>query len=231
VNVRRLERYLALAWESGALPVVVLTKTDLSNDVAGGIAAAQGTAPGVDVIALSSVTGEGVAALDRLLLPARTAVLLGPSGAGKSTLINRLLGTERLRTGEVREDGKGRHTTTQRELVRLSGGALLIDTPGMRELQLWDANAGLGAAFADVYALAAACRFRDCRHETEPGCAVRAAVDAGRLPAERLEHWRRLQRELAYLARRQDALAAATARSQTKSVMRLAREHIRRKYR
>jgi len=231
VNARRLERYLALAWESGALPVVVLTKTDLSTDVAGGIAAAQCAAPGVDVIALSSVTGEGVAALDRLLLPARTAVLLGPSGAGKSTLINRLLGAERLRTGDVRADGKGRHTTTHRELVRLGSAALLIDTPGMRELQLWDADAGLGAAFADIHALAAACRFRDCRHETEPQCAVRAAVDAGRLPAERLEHWRRLERELAYLARRQDALAAAADRARTKSIMRLAREHLRRKRR
>jgi ribosome biogenesis GTPase len=231
VNARRLERYLALAWESGALPVVVLTKTDLSDDVAGNMAAAQGVAPGVDVIALSSVTGDGVDALDRFLQPGRTAVLLGPSGAGKSTLINRLLGTDRLRTGDVRDDGRGRHTTTHRELVRLRGGALLIDTPGMRELQLWNADNGLGAAFADIHALAAECRFRDCRHETEPGCAVRAAVDAGRLPADRLEHWGKLQRELAHLARRQDQLAAAADRSRTKSLQRLAREHLRRKYR
>jgi ribosome biogenesis GTPase len=185
----------------------------------------------VDVIALSSVTGDGVDALDRFLQPGRTAVLLGPSGAGKSTLINRLLGTDRLRTGDVRDDGRGRHTTTHRELVRLRGGALLIDTPGMRELQLWNADNGLGAAFADIHALAAECRFRDCRHETEPGCAVRAAVDAGRLPADRLEHWGKLQRELAHLARRQDQLAAAADRSRTKSLQRLAREHLRRKYR
>jgi ribosome biogenesis GTPase len=249
VNARRLERYLALAWESGALPVVVLTKTDLSEDIAGNIAAAQGVAPGVDVIALSSVTGDGVDALERFLQPGRTAVLLGPSGAGKSTLINRLLGTDLLRTGDVRADGKGRHTTTHRELVRLRVGALLIDTPGMRELQLWDADTGLGAAFADLRALAAECRFRDCRHETEPGCAVLAAVDAGRLPAERLEHWRQLQRELAHLARRQDerlrardqtgrsrtvdriGLAAAQDRSRAKSLQRLLREHLKRKYR
>jgi ribosome biogenesis GTPase len=130
----------------------------------------------------------------------------------------------------VREDGKGRHTTTHRELVRLDGGALLIDTPGMRELQLWDADAGLGAAFADVYALAARCRFRDCRHDAEPDCAVRAAVESGALPAARLESWRRLERELAHLARRQDELAAAAVKSRNKSMERLLREHLRRKY-
>ena len=230
VNERRLERYLALAWESGALPVVVLTKTDLSDDVAGNVAAAQRVAPGVDVIAVSSLTGEGIDVLERLLVPGRTAVLLGPSGVGKSTLINRLLGTVRLRTADVREDGKGRHTTTHRELVLLRAGALLIDTPGMRELQLWDADAGLEATFSDIYKLAAGCHFRDCRHHTEPGCAVRDAVGAGRLPADRLEHWHKLQRELAYLERRQDKLAAAEDRARTKSLHRLGREHIRRKY-
>jgi ribosome biogenesis GTPase len=230
INPRRLERYLALAWESGALPVVILTKTDLSDDVAAQVNAVRTVAPGVNVVALSALIGDGLDQLERLLQPGRTAVLLGPSGAGKSTLINQLLGTDRFRTAVVREDGKGRHTTSHRELVRLRGGALLIDTPGMRELQLWDAGAGLGATFSDIYALAGACRFRDCRHETEPGCAVRAAVDAGQLPAERLEHWRKLERELAYLARRQDELTAAADRSRTKSLQRLLREHIRRKY-
>jgi ribosome biogenesis GTPase len=184
----------------------------------------------VDVIALSSVTGAGIDALDRLLHPGRTAVLLGPSGVGKSTLVNRLLGANLLHTGDLRADGKGRHTTTHRELVRLPGGALLIDTPGMRELQLWDADAGLGAAFADIAALADECRFGDCRHATEPGCAVRAAVEAGRLPAERLEHWRKLERELAQLARRQDQLAMAADRSRAKSLERWYRQHVRRKY-
>jgi ribosome biogenesis GTPase len=230
VNPRRLERYLAMAWESGAMPVVVLTKVDLAEDPAASIATVRIVAPGVDVIALSSMTGDGVDLLERLLQPGRTAVLLGPSGAGKSTLVNRLLGAERLRTSSVREDGKGRHTTTHRELVRLRGGALLIDTPGMRELQLWDADAGLGAAFADIYALAARCRFRDCQHDTEPGCAVTRAVDAGRLPADRLESLRQLQRELAYLARRQDKLAEAEERAKTKAIHRSARKWIRDKY-
>jgi ribosome biogenesis GTPase len=230
VNPRRLERYLALAWESGALPVVVLTKADLDADVAGSIAAARAIAPGVDVVALSSMTGDGVDALEPLLRPGRTAVLLGPSGAGKSTLVNRLLGADRLRTAVVRDDGKGRHTTTHRELVRLHGGALLIDTPGMRELQLWDADAGLGATFSDIYSLATQCRFGDCRHETEPGCAVLAAVGAGLLGTERLEHWRQLERELAYLARRQDKAAAAEERARNRAIHRSARKWIRDKY-
>jgi ribosome biogenesis GTPase len=230
LNLRRLERYLALAWESGAIPAVVLTKADLDDDVAGSVAAAQGIAPGVDVIALSSVTGDGFDALELLLQPGFTAALLGPSGAGKSTLINHLLGADQLRTGGVREDGKGRHTTTHRELVRLGSGALLIDTPGMRELQLWDADAGIGAAFSDIYELATQCRFRDCRHESEPGCAVLEGVLAGRLAADRLDNWRQLQRELAFLARRQDRLAAAEDRAKVRAIHRSARKWIRDKY-
>jgi ribosome biogenesis GTPase len=230
LNLRRLERYLALAWESGAVPAVVLTKTDLTANIGQSIATAQAVAPGVDVIAISSVTGDGVDALERLLQPGRTAVLLGASGAGKSTLVNRLIGVDRLRTGDVRHDGKGRHTTTHRELVRLQTGALLIDTPGMRELQLWDADAGLGATFADIYALANGCRFGDCRHESEPDCAVLAAVGDERLTVERLAHWRQLQRELAFLARRQDKAAEAEERARTKAIHRAARKWIRDKY-
>lgn len=228
-NARRLERYVALAWESGALPVVVLTKADLCDDVDGAVAAARAAAPGADVVALSSATGANVDALDALLRPGRTAVLLGPSGAGKSTLANRLLGADLLATRAVRADGKGRHTTTHRELFRLAAGALLVDTPGMRELALWDADAGLDGAFADVLALAADCRFRDCGHDGEPGCAVRAALDDGRLDAARVAHWRALRRELAHLERQQDAHARRAHDARQRALDRAGWEHIRQK--
>jgi ribosome biogenesis GTPase len=230
VNPRRIERYLALAWESGAVPVVVLTKADLADDVDAALRGVRAVAPGVDVAAVSSVTGAGVDALARWLKPGRTAVLLGSSGAGKSTLTNLLVGAEALRTGAVRDDGKGRHTTTHRQLVRLRNGALLIDTPGMRELQLWTADAGLESAFADVEALAAGCRFADCAHESEPGCAVRAAAVSGALDPERLESWRRLRRELAWLETKQDEAAAAAERARVRTIHRAQRSHHRHKY-
>lgn len=231
LNERRIERYLALAWESGAVPVVVLTKADLADEVDATLRAVRAVSPGVDVVATSAVRDEGLEALGRWLRPGRTAVLLGSSGVGKSTLAIRLVGGEVLRTGEVRGDGRGRHTTTHRQLVRLAGGALLIDTPGMRELQLWSADAGLDAAFADVEALAARCRFADCAHRSEPGCAVRAAVEAGALDAERLESWHRLRRELAWLELRQDQVAAAEERARMRTLQRSLRDHIQRKYR
>jgi ribosome biogenesis GTPase / thiamine phosphate phosphatase len=230
LNERRMERYLGLAWESGAVPVVVLTKADLSDDVDAAVRAVRAVAPGVEVVATSAARGDGLDALARSLRPGRTAVLLGSSGAGKSTLANRLTGGEVMRTGAVRDDGRGRHTTTHRQLVRLAGGALLIDTPGMRELQLWSADAGLDAAFADVEALAARCRFGDCAHEGEPGCAVRAAVQAGRLDAERLASWHRLRRELARLELRQDQAAASAERAKVRTLHRALRDHTRRKY-
>jgi ribosome biogenesis GTPase len=224
-----VERYVALAWESGALPAVVLTKADLCDDVDAAVAAARVAAPGVEVVALSSRTGENLDALDALLHPGHTAVLLGPSGAGKSTLANRLLGDERLATRAVRADGKGRHTTTHRELFRRAGGALLVDTPGMRELALWDADAGLDGAFADVLALAGGCRFRDCAHDGEPGCAVQAAVAEGRLDAARVAHWHALRRELAYLERQQDAHARRAHEARQAALDRAGWERIRQK--
>jgi ribosome biogenesis GTPase / thiamine phosphate phosphatase len=210
LNLRRLERYLALAWESGADPVIVLTKLDLADDPDGSIADVETVALGVPVHAVSAMTGEGLEELEPYLAPGRTVVLLGSSGVGKSTIVNALLGEERQAVKAIREsDGRGRHTTTSRELVALPGGGLVLDTPGMRELQLWDAGDGLAGTFADVDELAAACRFSDCSHETEPGCAVRGAVDS-----DRLESWRKLGRELQHLELKQDKRAKSEARKE-----------------
>ncbi|HEV8248661.1 MAG TPA: ribosome small subunit-dependent GTPase A [Gaiellaceae bacterium] len=200
-SVRRLERYLTTAWDSGASPAVVLTKLDLCHDLTV-VVEAESVAMGAPVAAVSNVTGEGLEAIDALLPAGRTVVLLGSSGVGKTTLINRLLGDDRLATGSLRADGRGRHTTRHRELFALPGGALLIDTPGLRELQLWQGD--VDEAFADVVELAAGCRFSDCRHDTEPGCAVRTAIANGMLDPERLKAYFKLQRELAAIARRRD---------------------------
>lgn len=189
VNLRRLERTLAVAWESGAVPAVVLTKPDRSPDPEAAVAAVQRVALGVDVAVVNGLTGDGVEPLRGCLAGDRTAVLVGASGAGKSTLANLLLGDpDRLAIGEVRDvDRKGRHTTVTRELVGLPGGGVLIDTPGLRGLDVWDVSDGVSAAFAEVDELAAGCRFRDCRHAAEPGCAVVGQVDA-----DRLRNWRHL---------------------------------------
>jgi ribosome biogenesis GTPase / thiamine phosphate phosphatase len=211
---RRLERYLTATWDSGADPVIVLTKSDLADEVWETVAQAEAVAFGVRVHAVSSVTGEGLDELDEHLVPGRTVALLGSSGVGKSTLANRLLGEELLATAEIRSDGRGRHTTTHRELVRLPGGALLLDTPGMRELQLWADESALEETFADVAALAEQCRFTDCAHTSEPGCAVRAALADGSLPEVRWESYRKLQRELRALAVKQDARLRSEARKE-----------------
>jgi ribosome biogenesis GTPase / thiamine phosphate phosphatase len=211
---RRLERYLTAAWDSGAAPVIVLTKSDLAEDASETVAEAEAIAFGVPVHAVSSVTGEGLGELDLYVLPGQTVALLGSSGVGKSTLVNRLLGQDLLATAELRRDGRGRHTTTHRELVHLPGGALLLDTPGMRELQLWADESALEETFADVAELARECRFSDCAHGQEPGCAVRAALGDGSLPQIRWESYTKLQRELRALVVKQDVRLRSEARKE-----------------
>ena len=195
-NLRRVERYLAVAWDSGAMPVVVLTKADLCADLSARLAEVRAVAPGTDVLAVSSGDEALLQGVRGYLRPGVTAAFLGSSGVGKSTLINRLCGDELLATSGVRADGKGRHTTTRRALLPLPGGGSVIDTPGMRELGVETVD--LGRAFAEIDALAAQCRFADCTHTSEPGCAVRRAVEAGELDAARLESWRKLAREASY---------------------------------
>ncbi len=212
-NVRRIERYLARIWASGAQPTVVLNKADLCAEAAERVAEVESHCAGVAVYSISALHAEGLAVIRADIRPGMTVALVGSSGAGKSTLVNALLGERRMATGEVRErDGRGCHVTTHRQLVLLSDGGLLLDTPGMRELQLVD-DEGLDAVFADIAAFGEHCRFRDCRHDSEPGCAVKAAVESGKLPAERLDHYRKLEREArAYEIRHDERLRRQSER-------------------
>jgi ribosome biogenesis GTPase / thiamine phosphate phosphatase len=225
-NVRRIERYLVMAWDSGARPVVVLNKADLADDLEARQREVEAVAPGVPVHAVSGKAGAGLESLAPYLQPAQTVAFLGSSGVGKSTLINRLLGEEVMATRAVREDDqRGRHTTTHRQILRLPGGALVVDTPGLRELQLWDPGEGVAATFGDVRELAAGCRFRDCTHQGEPGCAVERAVAEGRLAADRLGSYHKLQRELKHLQVQQDVRAQLEQKRRWRAVHRAARHH------
>ncbi len=197
-NAKRLERYVTLAWQSGASPVILLTKSDLADDVTAYIAEVENTAAGVPVFAVSAKTLEGIESLNAYMKAGKTSVFLGSSGIGKSSLVNALAGEEIMSVNEIREDdSKGRHTTTHRQLIMINE-SMIIDTPGMRELGMWDISIGLSEAFGDVESYLGRCRFSDCTHKSEPGCAVRAAIENGELPAERLESYEKLKKEARY---------------------------------
>lgn len=216
---RRVERYLAAAWASGAAPVVVLNKLDLCVDPIARVAAIEEVAPAVPVHAISALRGDNLDVVAAYCALRRTVALLGSSGVGKSTLINALLGGDLLATAAVRQkDSRGRHTTTHRELTFLPGGCMVIDTPGMRELQLWEADEGVQVTFDEIETLARGCRFRDCQHQHEPGCAVRAAAEAGELAADRLSSLHKLQKELAWFDRQHDHLAALEEKRRWKNI-------------
>jgi ribosome biogenesis GTPase len=224
-NLRRLERYLTLAWNSGATPVIVLNKTDLCDDVDEYIGSVEDIAPGISIHPVSAKNRTGIEALREYLEKGKTAAFLGSSGVGKSALINALLGMQRQQTGEVRaDDCMGRHTTTRRELILLPGGGVVIDTPGMREIQLWGGEEDLQGAFQDIERLARHCRFADCNHQAETGCAVRQAVKQGELDAARLDSYQKLQKELQYLASREDNNTRQYEKQRWKKVAKWAKE-------
>lgn len=230
LNPRRLERYVAVAWESGAEPVVLLSKADLGTDLEAALVAVGSVAAGAAIVVTSSFDGRGIEEVRARIGAGRTAAFVGSSGVGKSTLLNRLAGEEVAATREIRDDdARGRHTTTRRQLHLLPGGGLVLDTPGMRELQLWDGD-GLDLTFTDIDELAARCRFGDCGHHGEPGCAVAASLAAGTLDPDRLGSWRKLQREAAHHERRVDALSRNAERRRWKTIHKAVRGHMDQKY-
>lgn len=224
-NVQRIERYLLLAWESRATPHILLNKADICNDLDEKVDAVKQVAAGVDVSAISGLTGQGIDVVRDRIGIGQTAVLLGSSGVGKSTIINTLLGFERFQTNSVREgDSKGRHTTSFREMAQIPGAGLIIDTPGMREIQVWGDESSLSQTFDDLGELANLCKFRDCSHTNEPDCAVKAAIESGDLDETRLSSYKKLQRELKHLAEQQDIRARLERKSTSKRFSRMHRK-------
>ena len=231
-SLRRIERYLIIAWESGANPIIILSKSDLCDRLADAIDEVRSVARGVPVHAISVVTGEGLQDIAPYFKAGQTVALLGSSGVGKSTLINHLAGVERLRVQTVREhDDRGKHTTTHRELVLLPAGGLVLDTPGMRELQLWEGDESLQLVFDDIEELAGRCFFSDCRHEDEPRCVVREALATGTIDAGRYQSYEKLQKEIKYQARRKDKLSEIVEKKKWKKLSRFATEraHLKRR--
>ncbi len=231
LNLRRLERYLALAWESGAEPVVILSKADLGEELEATLAHVASIAVGVTIIVVSAIDGRGIDELRAHILPGATVAFVGSSGVGKSTLVNTIAGDEVAAVREIRaDDARGRHTTSRRQLHLMPDGGLVLDTPGMRELGLWDADAGLERSFADIDALAATCRFSDCGHAGEPGCAVAAAIVDGDLDASRFEGWKKLEREARHLERRVDHLAREAERRRWRTISKSVGKQMEAKY-
>ena len=216
-NERRLERYVSAVWNTGAKPVVVLNKVDLDANLEPLLEAIERAAIGVPLVRVSAATGEGLDGLRAHIAPGRTIGFIGSSGVGKSSLTNRLIGRDVQAVGGLRGDDRGRHTTSGRQLIELEGGGVLIDTPGLRELGLFEDEGGVDTTFVDVLAFAERCRFRDCKHESEPGCAVAAAVASGKLPSERLASYRKLQRELAAVERKRDPILAGRTKARWKA--------------
>lgn len=227
LSARRVERYLTVAWDSGAQPVVVLTKADLNEGDSQILAEVEQAAVGADMVVTSAVTGQGTDELRTMLAGDRTAALIGSSGVGKSTLINRLVGEDLLETKQTRDDAVGRHTTTHRELVRVPTGGLLVDTPGLRELLAWDDTAGTDIVYRDIEALSASCRFADCAHTAEPGCAIRAAIASGDLDPARMRQYDKMQREIAYVERRKEGRASTNNKRRFKDIAKASRQRRR----